>query len=374
MQETMGKIIKKLRKERGFTQEELAQQLGVTFQTVSKWENDSGMPDISQVIPLSTVFNVSTDVLFGCNGTNNAEEVNKLILDACSLIDFPVTKEGLRRCYDALHKGLKKYPNNSGLLSQCLETGIALAYPENDCYDAENGEAIYIECIREAAIVIKYSKNTTDILRAHMIMVLLHSAYGNMESAKAHAKQFPWRADMTANEMNAYIAHFGKNYQAEGKYLQTGIMHHFESMLDNIVQLGCCYYWLGNYNDAEYSLKQALALIELICKDEDFIPHFHKREKGDIYSLLAEIYLKMDKTGEALKMLEEMVDYDMKEYKKYRTNKKMNTPLLRDADYDFYGATSNIGEKMRLKLKKSAFSKLANEEAFIKLLSKANSI
>ena len=35
---TMGQIIKKLRKGRGFTQEELAERLGVTYQAISKWE------------------------------------------------------------------------------------------------------------------------------------------------------------------------------------------------------------------------------------------------------------------------------------------------------------------------------------------------
>ena len=40
MATTMGQIIKNLRKGRGFTQEELAERLGVTYQAISKWEND----------------------------------------------------------------------------------------------------------------------------------------------------------------------------------------------------------------------------------------------------------------------------------------------------------------------------------------------
>lgn len=183
MQVTMGQIIKKHRKELNFTQEELAEQLGVTFHAVSKWENDSGMPDISQVVPLATVFGVSTDVLFGVYGINNTQEVQRIIQSAFELNTNPVTTESVRRCYEVLMDGLKKYPNNTTLLSQCLEVGCSLSYPENDIYDSKNGKTIYRECVRQAELIIKYSKSTTDILRAHMIMVLLHSAYGNMESA-----------------------------------------------------------------------------------------------------------------------------------------------------------------------------------------------
>ncbi len=47
MSQSIGQTIKRLRKKRNLTQEELAEQLKVTSQAVSKWENETGMPDIS---------------------------------------------------------------------------------------------------------------------------------------------------------------------------------------------------------------------------------------------------------------------------------------------------------------------------------------
>ena len=81
MSETMGQIIRRLRKERNLTQEELAQQLNVTFQAISRWENETGMPDISQIVPLSNVFGVTTDVLFGRDGMDGDEVIASFIKD-----------------------------------------------------------------------------------------------------------------------------------------------------------------------------------------------------------------------------------------------------------------------------------------------------
>ncbi|MBQ7379070.1 MAG: helix-turn-helix transcriptional regulator, partial [Clostridia bacterium] len=71
----MGQIIRRLRKESNLTQEELAELLGITSQAVSKWENDTGMPDISQIVPIAHVFGVTTDILFGNACIDSEEEV-----------------------------------------------------------------------------------------------------------------------------------------------------------------------------------------------------------------------------------------------------------------------------------------------------------
>lgn len=65
MKEQLAKNINRYRKEKGLTQEGLAQKLGLTFQAVSKWENSQTMPDISLLPELSRVLEVSVDRLLG---------------------------------------------------------------------------------------------------------------------------------------------------------------------------------------------------------------------------------------------------------------------------------------------------------------------
>lgn len=63
MEETLGKRIASLRKQKEFTQDALAQLLDVSPQAVSKWENDQTCPDISLLPKLAEIFGVSTDEL-----------------------------------------------------------------------------------------------------------------------------------------------------------------------------------------------------------------------------------------------------------------------------------------------------------------------
>ena len=63
MDMTIGKRIALLRKEKGLTQEELAQHMGVSPQAVSKWENDQTCPDISALPKLAKLLGVSVDEL-----------------------------------------------------------------------------------------------------------------------------------------------------------------------------------------------------------------------------------------------------------------------------------------------------------------------
>ena len=71
---TLGQKIKKLRVEQGLTQKDLADQLHVTFQTISKWENDENEPDVSTLRELSRIFDCSIDYLVSEDETELDEE------------------------------------------------------------------------------------------------------------------------------------------------------------------------------------------------------------------------------------------------------------------------------------------------------------
>ena len=60
---TLGEKIQQLRKAAGLSQEQLAAQLGVSRQSVSKWELNEAVPELSKIVALSELFAVSTDEL-----------------------------------------------------------------------------------------------------------------------------------------------------------------------------------------------------------------------------------------------------------------------------------------------------------------------
>lgn len=65
MEERLGKRISAHRKALGLTQDALAEQLGITAQAVSKWENDQSCPDITMLPRLAEIFCCTTDELLG---------------------------------------------------------------------------------------------------------------------------------------------------------------------------------------------------------------------------------------------------------------------------------------------------------------------
>lgn len=69
-----GETLQKLRKQKGWSQEELAEKLELTRQTVSKWELEQSTPDLDYIIALCDLFQVSADYLIRGGDTDEEQE------------------------------------------------------------------------------------------------------------------------------------------------------------------------------------------------------------------------------------------------------------------------------------------------------------
>lgn len=86
-QKKIGSFLKELRKEKGFTQETLAEKLNISGRTVSRWETGTNMPDISILIELAELYDVSIPEIV--NGERKNEIMNEEVKEvAQSLSDY----------------------------------------------------------------------------------------------------------------------------------------------------------------------------------------------------------------------------------------------------------------------------------------------
>ena len=110
MKHNLCENIKKYRKAKQLTQEQLAEAVSVTVGTVSKWENGNCIPDISMIMELADFFEISVDVLVGYETPlKKAPEMLERIKEHYKKHEMD---EALIEC----SKALAKYPNNFDIL------------------------------------------------------------------------------------------------------------------------------------------------------------------------------------------------------------------------------------------------------------------
>ena len=378
MNENMGQIIKHLRKERNLTQEELAEQLNITAQAISKWENGTSLPDISQVVPLANFFGVPTDVLFGVADTTENEEAWKIVQHSDSMKKYGELETYLN-AYNVLLDGLKKYPNNLIIMINCMNLGISLSLPENGwIYAKERAKEIASETIRQANFVIANSKNITDILCARQILIFLYCSQGKYDLASNEAENFPPRADLTLYSNMAIVNEYMANYKRTTTYLCTNIDYTLQAFENDIARLGKAYYNDGKFADAITVYERFFEVMSIIFKDE--IPlSYHDFDSGDCYLLLAEAYLAIGETTKAMNAVEKSVMYYVDLYNTHTEEKVLHrsnikSPVVRETEMITVFPKDIIKQILLDKLSENGIQSLNQETRFIELLDIVNNL
>ena len=131
MKLNIGETIKKLRKEREITQEEFAEVLGVSCQSVSRWENNSCYPDIELIPTIAAFFDISTDKLMGIDDVAEKKAIDQYLKDFQAAISIGNIDE----CIRIARAGVAEFPNNYVLLNELMYALFVATSDDADIVD-----------------------------------------------------------------------------------------------------------------------------------------------------------------------------------------------------------------------------------------------
>ena len=95
---SLGKVIRKYRKIKNLTQEEMAGRLGVTAPAVNKWENENSYPDITLLGPIARLLGISLDTLLSFREELTQEEINEIVCEADLKLKVQYRPKTRREC------------------------------------------------------------------------------------------------------------------------------------------------------------------------------------------------------------------------------------------------------------------------------------
>lgn len=108
MEQNIGEIISKSRRDRQMTQEEFAMRLGVTPQAVSKWERDMGLPDVSMLAGICNVLELDANILLGIKAEGEKAKVGGVDWASCTnLVAEPLELVFGKELVPVVMEGLK---------------------------------------------------------------------------------------------------------------------------------------------------------------------------------------------------------------------------------------------------------------------------
>ncbi len=263
MEIRIGNKIRELRKKHRLTQEQLADDIGVSFQAVSKWENDIALPDITLIPLLANYFGVSTDEILCYDSTEKDNEIENLVYESYKLREND-PEEGRR----ILEKGLKKYPDNDILLNNML-------YVIN--YNEKPDETIAIASRlidKTNCFEVKY-----DALR---FLAYAYNAKNDTESAVKALEQIPEIYFTKLSEM-AFVLNGKPKYEAAEK--QKWIS--FETLIQMMWKIAEYYRDEGDKEKAVDETERALKLLAAMEGEEkigrfDNYVEFYKKKIEDM--------------------------------------------------------------------------------------------
>ena len=293
----LSENIKRLRKEKDITQETLADFLGISFQSVSKWERGEALPDITIVPAIANYFGVTIDELMGNDKIINEDKIKKY-LDEYDRLYFLDSEQSVKEKNALAKEAYKNYPYDWRIINMY----------RNSLTNGHDGtiDEIRPETRRICEMIL--DKCTVEEYRTAAVSALLYISE-TLEEAEKWLNHLPDEITLQQNEnrVDTYIR-FGK-YEDARLQQQKNLNEYYGNIMQVMSDL--CGSWRGmpeNEPSCKIAiLKKQIAITNIL---------FENGEKswllGSCNTWIARIYFNMGDTDNGLNYLDEAIKYYIK--------------------------------------------------------------
>ena len=256
MKLNIGETIKKLRRERDITQEEFAEVLGVSCQSVSRWENNLCYPDIELIPTIAAFFDISTDKLMGVDDVAEKKAVDRYLKD----FQVAMSIGNINECIRIARAGVAEFPNNYALLNKLMYALCAAGDDTANIPDwKENMQKYDAEIVALGERIIKYCSDTKIKFEATDRLALHHCDMGSKQQGRAIYETFTPMA-----YCREWSLKWALSEEEELPHWRNFILQSYYALSDGLWQLVD----LVSDEDAVVISEKSLALDHLIFDDD----------------------------------------------------------------------------------------------------------
>ena len=348
---SLNEQLKRYRKEKGNTQEELAAYIGISTQAVSKWERGEGYPDITLLPAIAAYYGVSIDDLLGVGKEEQEKKKNVYLAKDDELFRQGKSAERVA----LMREAVREFPHD-------LETISGLMWALSSEDQAKNADEI-ISCGKRIL-----DESTDSTLRNGAIHCLCFAYYYGKNDAETAIR---YAESAGANEISVrdMMARFLEGDAAVKCCLQN-IQNCFERVQIN-AQIMCS---KGNYSPEE-RIKVYQFLIQ--CYDllySDGNCGFHHVRYTELYSELARSYHRLGDAGNAIaffgKAAEHAVLFDTRKDEQFSYTAFMVNKVRWSTRNEYKNYVENQSGLLLKRLQKNEFADLLNDSRMQKIVAK----
>ena len=284
MKITLDKNLRALRLAAGMTQEELAESLSVSPQTVSRWETGVSCPDLGLLPTIAAMFEISVDELLGVDPAGKRDRIERILRESRRFNNEGNFKERIA----FLREKLAEFPDNAELMLELADALFDVRSEEAD------REALAL-CQRADGKMKQLSKN----YGCKQLMAFLYKRLGDEEKAvKIVNDDLP--SIWVSREVVAPKVYPWQTAQAQR---QSNLLLFADLLFQNFLNLS---HWIGSAEQKIEMTEKAVQIFYIVAgENADF---YNERFSGG-YLRMAELYAELGNAEKTLDTLTKAADY-----------------------------------------------------------------